>query len=83
MGSDLAQEAFLIAKTADSKADKAVEIGVRNNQKQDDHEKICAERYQGIRDDIKGLKGILYQMIAGFLALSLAISGFLLADKFF
>ena len=66
----------MIAIAADAKADRAIE-------KQDDHEKICAERYLGIRNDISSLKGIIVKSATGLIIGLLALCGFLLKVQFF
>lgn len=90
MTSDTAMTALNKAQEADAKANLALA-------KQDDHERVCAERYQGIRDDFRELRNDMKAVAAGVgsiksrafgLALVaigglLGLVGFLLQDKFF
>lgn len=90
MTSDTAVNALTKAQEADAKASLALS-------KQDDHEKVCAERYQGIRDDSRELRGDIKavaksiaemksrdsRLALALIGLLLAVIGFLLQDKFF
>ena len=90
MTSDTAVNALTKAQEADAKASLALS-------KWDDHEKICAERYQGIRDDSREIRGDVKavaksiadmksretRLMLGLIGLLLAVIGFLIKDKFF
>lgn len=60
----------------------ALNLAKQNERDIDRHEKICAERYEGINETMREIKSLIKSAIGWGVSILLALLGFLLIQQF-